>query len=324
MHGVRVAAFGGVHIPQQIFQARRFDIQMLGLAGQDGAQQTAHLFAELGVAPRLGGLSLERSELLFDFDQNVVHAREIDLGGLEFGLGQPPLGLVHGDAGSLFDDGAAVHGLGIQDLTDAALLDDGVAIRTQPHAHEDFLDVAQAGHTAVDEVFALAGAIQAATHDHFTRAEGDGRLFGGAFLAVFPVSGVTHRGFAGGDVEGCAARLRNHRRVTRSAGFGNELLCAIDDFGDRLGEFGIHQREGHFGQTQGRALGGAIEDAIRHALGAEHLVALLAQDPGDGVDDVGLAAAIGADNAGDPDAAEGDRRLLEEGFEAQQLNFTEF
>ena len=201
--GAGFALLGRVHIAEKFFQARGFDIEMLRLAGKDDAQQTAHLFAQLGVAPRLGRLALERSKLFFDFDENVVDAREIDFRRLELGFGEALLRLVHGDAGGFFDDGAAVHGFGIQDLADAALLDDGVAVRAEADAHEDFLDVAQAGHAAVDEIFALAGTIEAAPDDDFTGAQGDGGLFGGALLPMLAASGGIFSGnFAGGGIRG--------------------------------------------------------------------------------------------------------------------------
>ena len=46
-----------------------------------------------------------------------------------------------------------------------------------------------------------------------------------------------------------------------------------------------------------RPLGRAVENAVGHALGAQRLVALLAQHPGDGVHDIGFAAAVGPDDA---------------------------
>ena len=57
-------------------------------------------------------------------------------------------------------------------MADAALLDDGIAFRSQAGAHEDVLDVAQPGLTAVDEVFALARAEQAPGDGHFGRLGG--------------------------------------------------------------------------------------------------------------------------------------------------------
>ena len=183
VHGLRFALLGRVHIAQQIFEARRFDIEMLRLAGQDDAQQAAHLFAQLGVAPRFGGLALQRRELLFDFDENVVYAREIELRGFELRFGEAPLGLVHRDSGGFFDDGAAVHRLGVQDLADAALLDDGVAIGAEPDAHENFLDVAQARHAAVDRCTRSGPSDRAGGQRRFRRAASDGGLFGSALLA---------------------------------------------------------------------------------------------------------------------------------------------
>jgi len=53
-------------------------------------------------------------------------------------------------------------------------------------------------------------------------------------------------------------------------------------------------------------------------------MALLAQDPGDGVHNIGFAAAVGPDNARQAASAEGDLRLLAERFEAYQLHFAQF
>jgi len=53
-------------------------------------------------------------------------------------------------------------------------------------------------------------------------------------------------------------------------------------------------------------------------------VALLAQDPGDGVHNIGFAAAVRPDDARQPAAAEGDLGLLTERFEAHQLDFAQF
>ena len=181
--GLRFALFGRVHIAEEIFEARRFDIEMLGLARQHDPQQAAHLLAQFGVAPRLRSLALERGELLFDFDENVVDARKIDFRGFELRFREAPLRLVHRDSGGFFDDGAAVHRLRIENLADAALLDDGVAVGTESHAHENFLDVAQTRHAAIDDVFALARAVEPAADDDFAGTHRDGMLLGGALLA---------------------------------------------------------------------------------------------------------------------------------------------
>ena len=53
-------------------------------------------------------------------------------------------------------------------------------------------------------------------------------------------------------------------------------------------------------------------------------MALLAQDPGNGVHNVGFTAAVGPDDARQPAPAEGDLGLLTERFEAHQFDFAQF
>ena len=53
-------------------------------------------------------------------------------------------------------------------------------------------------------------------------------------------------------------------------------------------------------------------------------MALLAQDPGNGVHNVGFPAAVGPDDARQPAPAEGDLGLLTERFEAHQFDFAQF
>jgi hypothetical protein len=69
---------------------------------------------------------------------------------------------------------------------------------------------------------------------------------------------------------------------------------------DRQRAVGVVDGERHLGPAERRAAGGAGEDDVLHLAAAQALGALLAEDPGDGVDDVGLARAVGADDGGDP------------------------
>ena len=120
----------------------------------------------LRIALGLGGLALQRIHLPRDFLENVIHAGQVQLGVFQARFGQPLLGLELGDAGGLFDDGAAIRGTAAQDLPDASLLDQGVGFRPQAGPHEQFLNIAQAAQLAVQQVFAVAGAEQAAgDHD---------------------------------------------------------------------------------------------------------------------------------------------------------------
>ena len=71
-----------------------------------------------------------------------------------------------------------------------------------------------------------------------------------------------------------------------------------------------------FRHVAGRALGGAGEDDVVHARGAHRLVGAFAHDPAQGFQKIGLAAAIGADHAGE---ARLDQQIgrFHEGFESR-------
>ena len=143
LNGLRVLRFGGGEFFEALGDAFGFGIQFARLTGEHLADDAAHLVANFGIASRLGRLALQRAELLFDFDDDVVDARKIDLRRFELRFRQALLGLELGDARGFFDDRAALVRLGRKDQPDAALLDDGVGIRTQADAHEHFLNVAQ-------------------------------------------------------------------------------------------------------------------------------------------------------------------------------------
>ena len=68
---------------------------------------------------------------------------------------------------------------------------------------------------------------------------------------------------------------------------------------DRQRAVGVVDGQRHLGPAQRRPGGGAGEDDVLHLAAAQRLGAVLAHDPGQGVDDVGLAGAVGADDAGD-------------------------
>jgi len=75
----------------------------------DGRPQARFQFPfEFGIALGLRCLPLERIDLARDLFQNVVHARQILLGALQFGLGQPFARLETRDAGGFFNHRAAV------------------------------------------------------------------------------------------------------------------------------------------------------------------------------------------------------------------------
>ena len=81
--------------------------------------------------------------------------------GVHFAQGFHPPGLVTGDAGRLFDEGAALFGSGVGDGADVALLDNGIGACAHAASHEEVVDVFQAAGLAVDEIRSLAAAIHA-------------------------------------------------------------------------------------------------------------------------------------------------------------------
>ena len=141
------------------------------LAGQHHAQLGAHLVAQARVALGLRSLALQRIHLSRDFFEDVVHARQVELGIFEARFGETLLRLEFGDARSLFENGAAISRTAAQDLPNASLLDHSVGLRPKPGSHEQFLNVAQAAELAVQQVFAVARAEQAARDHDLSRVE---------------------------------------------------------------------------------------------------------------------------------------------------------
>jgi hypothetical protein len=95
----------------------------------------------------------------------------------------------------------------------------------------------------------------------------------------------------------------------------------------KLGSFGqflIQERQRNFREPQRRPLRRPIKNAIGHALRAQRLVALLAQNPRNGVDYIRFPAAIGSDNASQPRAAKRDLRFFAKRFESDKFDFTQF
>ena len=92
--------------------------------------------------------------------------------------------------------------------------------------------------------------------------------------------------------------------------------CAVVDLG-------IDQGERDLGHSGGLAVAGAGEDDVLHADAAQALGGLLAQHPHDGVGDVRLAAAVGADHGGDAVSRQMDLRAVAERLEAEHLDLFE-
>ena len=106
-----------------------------------------------------------------------------------------------------------------------------------------------------------------------------------------------------------ALAFGRHRVDTHAAGDGHFL----DGLSAASGQ--AAQAEAHFGSRAGLARIAAAENDVLHLVAAQALGALLAKHPRDGVGDVALAAAVGADDGGDA-LVEGKLRAIGEGFES--------
>jgi hypothetical protein len=85
-----------------------------------------------------------------------------------------------------------------------------------------------------------------------------------------------------------------------------------------------HHVEHDLGHPRGLAALRALEDDVLHLAAAEVLHLLLAEHPRDGVGDVRLAAAVGADDRGDTAAGEDEVCVVCEGLEAGDFEALEF
>ena len=137
-------------------------VHMCNLAGQHYAQPRAQFIAQRAIALGFGGLPLERTHLPGDFLENIVDAGEVLLGLLQAKLGQALFGFEAGNAGCLFDNRPAIMRFGAEQLPDTLLSDNRVRLRPQAGTHEDVLNVAEAAELAVEQVFAVSGAEEAA------------------------------------------------------------------------------------------------------------------------------------------------------------------
>ncbi len=133
-------------------------------------------------------LAAQGLELAAEFVGQVLHAREVGLHRVQFAQGLLLALAVLEDAGRLLDEGAAAHGVGVQDGVELALADDDVHLAADAGVGEQFLDVQQATGVAVDLVLAAA----VAEHDP---RDGDlGVLDGQGAVGV--VDGQGHLGAA--------------------------------------------------------------------------------------------------------------------------------
>ena len=120
------------------------------------------------------------------------------------------------------------------------------------------------------------------------------------------------------------ARSRAGLGLTAFAGaVARPVAALLAGQGSAVVELGIDQGERDLGHSGGLAVARAGEDDVLHADAAQALGGLLAQHPHDGVGDVRLAAAVGADHGGDAVSRQMDLRAVAERLEAEHLDLFE-
>ena len=108
----------------------------------------------------LFGLCFERTEAAFQFRCDIGQAHKIFLCLREFPLGFLFAVAEFGDTGGLLKDIAALIGFCTDDLRDSALSDDRVTVSSETGIHKEFIDILEADISAVDEIFAVAAAVE--------------------------------------------------------------------------------------------------------------------------------------------------------------------
>ena len=201
----------------------------------------AHLRRHVAVAHGLARLLLQRFHLRGQLADHILGAREIGFRRLQAQFGLVPARMQAGDAGGFFQHAAALLGLGLDDLADAALMHERGRARAGRGVGEQDLHVAGAHFAAVDAVIGAGIAFDAASD--------------------FQQVGVVEGG-------------------------GRGALHIVD-------------RDRHFGIVARRARIVAGEDDVVHRRRAHGLVRAFAHHPAQRFDQIGLAAAVRTDHAGE-------------------------
>src|SRR5207245_27499 len=137
------------------------------LGREDHEREVALRGLERLVLLRLLRLPLERGELALGLVHDVARADEGLPGGVELALRLVALLLVARDAGGLLDEDAPVVRLRRQDVVELVLVYDRIGARVGAGAGEKVEDVPQARGAVVEEVLALARAVEPPRDRHF-------------------------------------------------------------------------------------------------------------------------------------------------------------
>ena len=124
------------------------------------------------VLARLLRMARERLELRLDLLHDVLHAQQVVLGIRELPHRLALAVAELRDARRLLEEGAAILRAAVEDILHAVLADDAHAVVTDARIREELVDILEAAARTVDEVLALATAVEAARHRHLAEIDG--------------------------------------------------------------------------------------------------------------------------------------------------------
>ena len=137
-------------------------------------EPTGALDSETGVIvlKLLLRMARERLELRLDLLHDVLHAQQVVLGIRELPHRLALAVAELRDARRLLEEGAAILRAAVEDILHAVLADDAHAVVTDARIREELVDILEAAARTVDEVLALATAVEAARHRHLAEIDG--------------------------------------------------------------------------------------------------------------------------------------------------------
>ena len=135
-------------------------------------------------------LPFERCHLTFELVQHILNAHQVLARPSHLALGGQLAAAKPGRPGRLLEEQAKLLGLGVDELIDPPLLDDGVRLGTHSGPEKELGDVLQPARRPVDEILGFPGTEIAAGHEHFA---GVGELGRQALAAPRDVVGRRRR-----------------------------------------------------------------------------------------------------------------------------------
>ena len=130
------------------------------------------LFVKRQILPGFFAFFLQRSDAAFQFSHDIPDADQIVLDREELFLRLFLLVPVFGNAGRLFEHGAALLALAGDDLRDLPLPDDGIAVPPDACIHEKLMDVLETDRLFVDEILGIACPVEPPGHGDFVIGSG--------------------------------------------------------------------------------------------------------------------------------------------------------